>query len=52
MFSSELASSLIGSGAGLVLSSYMVGFSRSIEQRKQIYSCKASSLGVVWCGVV
>ena len=28
---------------------YMVRFSRSIEQRKQIYSCKANSLGVVWC---
>ena len=21
----------------------------SIEQRKQIYSCEANSLGVVWC---
>ena len=49
IFSSELASSLIDSGVGLVLSSYMVCFSRSIEQRKQIYSCKANSLGVVWC---
>ena len=29
----------------------MVRFSRSIEQQKQIYSCKANSLGVVWCGV-
>ena len=26
------------SGAGLVLSSYMVHFSHSIEQRKQIYN--------------
>ena len=33
IFSSELASSLIDSGVGLVLSSYMVRFSRSIEQR-------------------
>ena len=49
IFSSELASSFIDSGAGLVLSSYMVRFSHSIEQRKQIYSCKANSLGVVWC---
>ena len=39
----------IDSGAGLVLSSYIVHFSRSIEQRKQIYSCEANSLGVVWC---
>ena len=36
---------------GLVLSSYMVRFSRNIEQRKQIYSCEANSLGGVWCGV-
>ena len=49
IFSSELASSLIDSGAGLVLSSYMACFSRSIEQRRQIYSCEANSLGVVWC---
>ena len=28
---------------------YMVRFSRSIEQRKQFYNCKANSLGVVWC---
>ena len=49
ILSSELASSLIDSGVGLVLSSYMVRFSRSIEQRKQIYSCEANSLGVVWC---
>ena len=27
----------------------MVRFSRSIEQRKQIYSCEANSLSVVWC---
>ena len=40
----------IDSGAGLVLSTYMVHFSYSIEQGKQIiYSCKANSLGVVWC---
>ena len=45
IFSSELASSFIDKGAGLVLSG-MVCF--SIEQRKQIYSCKANSLGVVW----
>ena len=38
IFSSELASSFIDSGAGLVLSSCMVRFSRNIEQRKQIYS--------------
>ena len=30
----------------------MVRFSRSIEQQKQIYSCEANSLDVVWCGVV
>ena len=29
----------------------MVRFSLSIEQRKQIYSCEANRLGVVWCGV-
>ena len=40
---------LIDNGASLVLSSYMVYFSRSIVQRKQIYSCKAYSLGVAWC---
>ena len=50
IFSSELASLLIDGGVGLVLSSYMV-FSHSIEQRKQIYSCEANSLGVVWCVV-
>ena len=27
----------------------MVRFSRSIEQRKQFYTCKANSLGVAWC---
>ena len=27
----------------------MIRFSRSIEQRKQIYSCEANSLVVVWC---
>ena len=27
----------------------MVYFSRSIEQLKQIYSCEANSLGMVWC---
>ena len=42
-------SSLIDSGADLVLSSNMVCFSRSFEQRKQIYSFEANSLGVVWC---
>ena len=26
----------------------MVHFSRSIEQQKQIYSCEANRLGVVW----
>ena len=46
IFSSELASLLIDSGVG---PSYMVRFSCSIEQRKQIYSCEANSLGVVWC---
>ena len=49
IFSSELASSFIDSGAGLVLSSCMVRFSRNIEQRKQIYSYEANSLGVVSC---
>ena len=49
IFSSELASSFIDSGAGLVLSTYMVCFSCSIEQRKQICSCKANSLGEAWC---
>ena len=56
IFSSELVSLLIDSGVGLVLSSYMVRFSRSIlnsennfEQRKQFYSCEANSLGVMWC---
>ena len=39
----------IDSGVGLVLSSYMVRFSHSIEQQKKIYSCEANSLGVVWC---
>ena len=27
----------------------MVHFSHSIEQQKQIHSCEANSLGVVWC---
>ena len=49
IFSSELASSFIDSGAGLVLSSYMVRFSRNIKQQKQIYSCEANGLGVVSC---
>ena len=49
IFSSEFVSSFIDSGAGLVLSSYMVRFSRNIEQRKQIYSCEANGLGVVSC---
>ena len=47
IFSSELASSFIDSGAGLVLSSCMVCFSRNIEQRKQIYSYEANGLDVV-----
>ena len=51
IFSGELSSSLIDSGANLVLSSYMVRFSCSVEQRKQIYSCEVNSFGVVWCGV-
>ena len=42
-------SSFIDSGAGLVLSSYMVLFSRNIKQRKQIYSYEANGLGVVSC---
>ena len=42
-------SSFIDSGVGLVLSTYMVRFSRSIEQRKQFYNCEANSLGVAWC---
>ena len=52
IFSSELASSFIDSGAGLVLSSCMVRFSCNIEERKQIYSYEANeanSLGVVSC---
>ena len=49
IFSSELASSFIDSGAGLVLSSYVVRSSCSIEHRKQIYSCEANGIG---CGVV
>ena len=49
IFSSELASSFIDSGVGLVLSSCMVHFSRNIEQRKQIYSYEANRLGVVSC---
>ena len=32
-----------------VVSSYMVRFSPNIIQQKQIYSCKANSLGVVSC---
>ena len=27
----------------------MVHLSPSIDQQKQFYSCKANSLGVVWC---
>ena len=38
---SELASSFIDSGAGLVLSIWFV--LAVVEQRKQIYSCKANS---------
>ena len=52
IFSSELVSSLIDSGAGLVLSSYMVRFSPGIEQQKQVYSCEANSLDVVWCSYI
>ena len=39
------------SGAGLVLSSYMVRFSRSIEQRKQINFIVVKLTVWVWCGV-
>ena len=46
IFSSELASSFIDSRAGLVLSIWFV--LAVVEQHKQIYSCKANSLGVVW----
>ena len=46
-------SSFIDSGADLVLSTYMVCFSRSIEQQKQFYNYIATyvrnSLGLVWC---
>ena len=49
IFRSELASSFIDSGAGLVLSIWFV--LAVVEQRKQIYSCEANSLDVVWCGV-
>ena len=42
IFSSELVSSFINSGVGLVLTSYMVRFSHNIKQRKQIYSCEAN----------
>ena len=44
-----MASLFINSGAGLVLSSYMIRFSRNIKQRKQIYSCEANRLGVLSC---
>ena len=27
-------------------------FSPNIEQRKQIYDCKANSLGVMWCSYI
>ena len=50
IFSSELASSFIDSGTGLVLSNYTVRFSYSIEQRKQIYSCEV--IQQFGCGVV
>ena len=46
IFSSELASSFIDNGAGLVLSIWFV--LAVVEQSKQIYSCEANSLGVVW----
>ena len=42
-------SSFIDSGADLVLSTYMVRYSPSIDQQKQFYNCEANSLGVVWC---
>ena len=45
IFSSELASLFIDSGAGLVLSIWFV--LAVVEQCKQIYSCEANSLGVV-----
>ena len=38
-------SSFIDSGAGLDRIIYMVHFSRSIEQQKTFYNCKASDLG-------
>ena len=41
-------SSFIDSGAGIILSSYMVHFSPSIEQRSNY---EANDVGVVWCGV-
>ena len=41
IFTSELASSFIDSGAGLILSTWFV--LAAVEQRKQIYSCKANS---------
>ena len=47
IFSSELASSFIDSGAGLVLSIWFV--LAVVGQRKQIYSCKLTVW--VWCGV-
>ena len=49
IFSSELASSLIDTGAGLVLSSYMACFSCSIEQQNKFIVVKLT----VWmrCGV-
>ena len=49
MFSSELASSFIDSGAGIVLSIWFV--LAIVEQQKQIYGCEANSLGVVWCSL-
>ena len=49
IISSELAGSFIDSGAGLVLSIWFV--LAVVEQRKQIYSCEANSLGVVWCSL-
>ena len=49
IFSSEVASSFIDSGADLVLSIWFV--LAIVEQRKLIYSCGANSLGVVWCSL-
>ena len=44
-----IVSSFVDSGAGLLLSIYVVRFSPSIEQQKQFYKCESSDLGVLWC---